>query len=899
MMKRRLRMSHKIFPQYTTEYISNTMSLRKPQEKSLKILQQIMDHVELGKTGSYEKLLEHVNEMYPTCTDFEREFPSIAFVLATGVGKTRLMGAFITYLYTQHGIKNFFVVAPGTTVCDKLKKDLGDSSNPKYVFKGIGCFSNPPIVISDKEYEEHPVSLFQSDLNIYVFNIDKFNKENANMKRINEILGGSFFKRLSEFDDLVLIMDESHHYRAEKGTKALNELNPLIGLELTATPLVKSGSKQIPFKNVVYEYPLSKAIEDGYTRTPFAVTRADVAFYNFGEEQLDKLMLNDGILCHENAKRKLEIYAMKHDVRKVKPFMLVVCQNTDHAARVENYIKSKEFCNGKYENKTITIHSKLRGSESEFNTKMLLDVERDDNPVEIVIHVNMLKEGWDVNNLYTIVPLRTAASKIMREQMVGRGLRLPYGERTKDRDVDAVMLTAHDKFNDILEEAQKGDSIFKAGNLIRVEELPQEELVYTQIALELYKDREIEEAYEQTGIERTDKTTELFEKAVSIISDEIVQEIEASKIKKVDQEQKKKIVNKVAEKLKQNEDLGEIFKQNENPFYEWIKIKIDKTHREVIEKYIPIPKIKVTDAGVEQYNFIDFDMDFTEFAYVPTANDILIQNLEDMGDRERIKGTVIDFEGYNPKKILLAQLRQKAEIDYEKCSKLLHKLISQTCSHLQSLYGIDGMQNIVMMYKKDISRKVYEQMMRHFYITNGFLQEEVIGMRDYNYSQTYSAKKRWNLYEKYVGNIRSAVFDGIKKGVFREVQFDSYPELELARILERDNDVKNWLRPSSREFNITYNHGHKYEPDFVVEVEDQIYLIEVKGEDRIDKADVLAKKDRALHYCKVVSEWGRANGYKEWSYVFIPSKQITENSTMEGLAKRFIVYEETELWETN
>lgn len=65
-----------------------------------------------------------------------------------------------------------------------------------------------------------------------------------------------------------------------------------------------------------------------------------------------------------------------------------------------------------------------------------------ENPVEIVIHVNMLKEGWDVNNLYTIVPLRTAASKILREQMVGRGLRLPYGERTGDRDVDAVMLTA-------------------------------------------------------------------------------------------------------------------------------------------------------------------------------------------------------------------------------------------------------------------------------------------------------------------------------------------------------------------------------------------------------------------------------------------------------------------------
>ena len=54
------------------------------------------------------------------------------------------------------------------------------------------------------------------------------------------------------------------------------------------------------------------------------------------------------------------------------------------------------------------------GYETEANTRLLLDVENPENPVEIVIHVNMLKEGWDVNNLYTIVPLRTAASKILR-----------------------------------------------------------------------------------------------------------------------------------------------------------------------------------------------------------------------------------------------------------------------------------------------------------------------------------------------------------------------------------------------------------------------------------------------------------------------------------------------------
>lgn len=889
-------MSNVLFPQYTTEYISKTMSLRKPQEVSLQILDNIANHVSLNKGTDLKKALDKIHELYPICTDFERDFLSLSFALATGVGKTRLMGAFITYLYTQHGIKNFFVVAPGTTVCDKLKRDLGDGSNPKYVFKGIGCFGNLPIVISDDEYAEHPISLFHQDINIYVFNIDKFNKENANMKRINEYLGESFFKMLTELNDLVLIMDESHHYRAEKGANALNELKPILGLELTATPFVKAGSEQIKFKNVVYEYPLSKAIEDGYTRTPYAMTRSDVKFYNFGDESIDKLMLSDGILFHEKAKRKLEVYANEHGVRKVKPFMLVVCQNTEHAKWVEQYVKSKEFCDGRYENRTITVHSKLKGSESEANTKLLLDVERADNPIEIVIHVNMLKEGWDVNNLYTIVPLRTAASKILREQMVGRGLRLPYGKRTGDKEIDAVMLTAHDKFDELIQEAQKGDSIFKAGNIIKAEEIVQEEIVYTQMALETDKNEEVEDAYEKTGLVRDEKTTKLFEQAVSTISEEIVREIETNKDTSFNEHQKKKVVEKVVDKLKENEDLGEIYKKNEDPLYEWIERKAEKAHKAVVEKFIPIPHIKVTDEGVEEYNFLDFELDMAEFSFMPISNDILIQSLEDLSDRERIKGNAINFDGYNPKKILLDLLREKPEIDYEKCADLLYKLIDRVCTYFEEKYGNIGTKNIVMMYKRDIAKKIYEQMMRHFYITNGFLKEEVINTREYNYSQSYNAEKRLNLFATYAGNIRSIVFDGIKRGVFQEAKFDSGPELQLARVLEREKEyVKNWLRPSSKEFNLTYNHGHKYEPDFVVEVDEHIFLVEVKGEDKIDEADVLAKKDRALKYCKVVSEWGRANGYKEWDYVFIPSKQITESSTFEMLAKRFTVKEGTDV----
>ena len=872
------------FPQYTTDYISGVMSLRKPQTQSLKILEEIVNTVQLRKGMNLKAALGAVHAMYPICSDFERDFMSLTFALATGVGKTRLMGAFIAYLYTQHNIRNFFVVAPNTTIYEKLKKDLSDSNSEKYVFRGLGCFVTAPQIITDDDYREKRISMFESDVRIFVYNIDKFNKEGANMKKVNELIGNSFYQYLSELPDLVLIMDESHHYRAEKGAQALNELHPLLGLELTATPLVTQGSKQIPFKNVVYEYPLSKAIEDGYTRTPYAVTRSDIDFYNFGDEQLDKMMLLDGIACHENTKRKLEVYAANHGKRLVKPFMLVVCKDTDHAAWVEKFVKSDEFRGGAYRNKTIIVHSKQKGSETEANTRLLLDVENPENPVEIVIHVNMLKEGWDVKNLYTIVPLRTAASKILREQMVGRGLRLPYGERTGDKEVDAVMLTAHDKFNDILAEAQKGDSIFKAGNIIKAEEIVPEQVAYTQLAIETEPETNLQKAYEHTQLQKTAETDALLKKAAEIISTEVTQHIQHTPATPVQAQQ---IVETVKQKVSEDKDLGDVFKENENPLAAWMLYQTEETHRAAVSKFIPIPRIKVTDTGVEEYVFVDFDLDMTEFTHVPIKNELLVQNLEDMQDRQRIKGDAIDFDGYNPKKVILEQLRKKPEIDYEKCSKLLFKLITQVCDHYESRYGTNGMQNIIMMYKRDIGNKIYKQMLQHFYCENGFLQEEVVGTRDYNLQQSYSYIERVNLFSAYTEKIQSVLFDGIKKGVFSAAKFDSHPEMLLARVLETDADVLNWLRPAPQEFNITYNHGHNYEPDFVVETEGVIYLVEVKGEDKLNDPDVIAKKKRGVQYCEVASRWGKANGYKEWRYLFIPSKQVMPNSSFMQLAGRF------------
>lgn len=886
------------FSLYTTEYISGVMSLRKPQKKSLEILDKIVNNVNLKKGMNLQSALDTVKGFCPTCADFERDFMSLTFALATGVGKTRLMGAFIAYLYTQHNIKNFFVVAPNTTIYKKLCRDLNDTNNEKYVFRGLSCFANAPRVITGEDYLDKTISFLQSEVSIFVFNIGKFDKDNANMKNINEYYGKSFFETLANLPDLVLIMDESHHYHGEKGEQALNELHPLLGLELTATPLMvkKSKGNQIPFKNVVYEYPLSQAIADGYTRTPFAVTRSDVDFYNFGDEQIDRLMLQDGIICHERIKQKLQVYAANNGKKAVKPFVLVVCKNTAHAKWVEEYVKSDAFCNGAYKNKVVVVHSKQGAAESDANTQMLLEVEKPDNIVEIVIHVDKLKEGWDVNNLYTIIPLRTAASKILREQMVGRGLRLPYGERTGDKDIDSVMLTAHDKFKDILEEAQKGDSIFKAGNVIKVEEIEPEEVSDPQLALEEWNEEPddiLASAYKATGVDRSEQSDTAFQAIQEAVKKEVYQTIQSTPTHTVMPSAVKKIAKKVVSTVTENADLAQVFHENSIPaIVRWAEEHIEKVHRAAEKKFIPIPQIRITDAGAEEYVFMDFDVDLSNFNHEPLTNEMLIQNLEDQSDQERVRTNAIDFDGYEPKRVILGELRKKPEIDYNKCKSLLFKLITQVTDNYERCYGMNGMQNIVMMNKRDIDEKIYKQMMQHFYCDGGLIQEEVVGARKYNLPTNFSYRTTVHLYDKFEGNIRSVRFIGIKKGVFEEVNFDSDEgELSFARIVERDEDVLNWLRPSPKEFNITYNHGKNYEPDFVVETEDTIYLVEVKAEKDLNDPDVIAKKKRGILYCETVTHWSEANGYKPWKYLFIPANQIYTNSTFMMIAKKFTVTE--------
>ena len=134
------------------------------------------------------------------------------------------------------------------------------------------------------------------------------------------------------------------------------------------------------------------------------------------------------------------------------------------------------------------------------------------------------------------------------------------------------------------------------------------------------------------------------------------------------------------------------------------------------------------------------------------------------------------------------------------------------------------------------------------------------GNRDYNLPVVYPK----SVIPKYV-------YLGFKKSYYTKYKFDSSTELDFSFILEKSDEVLKWLRPVPNQFNIYWNNGAKgYEPDFIVETADAIYMCETKAEYQMNNADVLAKGESAKEFCRRASEFTQANGGKPWRYVIIP-----------------------------
>ena len=888
--------------------IKNRLSLRPPQADSLNILAELADKLTLKKhtpnpsqEGNFLKeQIEIVKSTYPTCTDFERSFPSICFALATGVGKTRLMGAFVSYLYLSKGIRNFFVLAPNLTIYNKLIEDFSNTTHPKYVFQGIGEFvHNNPVIITGDNYNSIGNLYKKQEIRINVFNISKISSEMRGgklprIKRLSEYLGESYFNYLSNLDDLVLLMDESHHYRADRGMEVINELNPVLGLELTATPQVERSGGAIKFKNVVYEYSLSKAIQDGFVKEPAVATRKDFDPSQYTLEDLDRIKLEDGIRIHEDTKVALDIFARDNKMPIVKPFVLVVAKDTDHARKLRELITSSAFFEGRYADKVMEIHSNQTGEEKDENIAQLLSLENSDNKIEIVIHVNMLKEGWDVTNLYTIIPLRTAASTTLREQTIGRGLRLPYGKRTGNDKADKLTIVAHDKFQEIIDEANKPDSIIRKENIITIDEqdLSQPKEVITAVSI---VEKKIEER--QKAIDAIVEPEEKQEAQIKLDIKKEVIEIASSlnavvkSVKELTSEEIQKIaITNYIEKLERASQPDLFKEQKVKEFKEQYETIIKD---DFIQNIIEIPRITVQQSGEVKSGFKVFDLDTKNLNYQPVSEEILVKKLREQENSIDIvigKGRIV-FD--TPERIIVNELINYPEVDYDEQADLLFKLVKQAVEKFRSYLNEDDLMNVVQCHKKEISGYIHSQLMEHFYCESPSFEKPIVKpftkIEEHNFSKyTKDSIHHFTDTISPTSAIPSKVFSGFRKACHNLYKFDSKTEKDFAIILENDKSVLKWLRPAQNQFHVYWKHNSKrYSPDFVVETADMIYMVETKKEGDIESSDVQEKTQAALEYCKSATDFTTQNSGKPWKYVLIPHNAVLANMSFEYLVKAY------------
>jgi type III restriction enzyme len=891
-----------------TNTISSRLSLRSPQRESLEILADICEQIDFTKDNDTAEALRIIKNAYPNVTDFERDFPSLCFALATGVGKTRLMGAFIAYLNQAKGIKHFFVLAPNLTIYNKLIKDF-QPNYEKYVLKGIDTFTQePPEIITGDNYESgrgiRAADLFgETGVHINIFNISKINSEvrggkAPRIKRLSEYIGESYFNYLAGLKDLVLIMDESHRYRGSAGINAINELNPILGLELTATPQIEKGVNTTPFKNIIYSYPLSKALDDGFVKEPTVATRENFNPANYSSEELEKIKLEDGVRIHESTKVDLETYSKQNDLQMVKPFMLIVARDTVHAETLMQKIKADDFFGGHYKNKVITVHSNQRGEESDETVQRLLAIENPKEETEIVVHVNMLKEGWDVTNLYTIVPLRAANSKTLVEQSIGRGLRLPFGKRTGEKAVDRLTIVAHDKFQEIVDEANKPDSVLKVipvyiGKDIDIAE-KRTVTVAPSLVTALFGEQPTATQEENNESLQPVQQKIVFEKQIdreiAQTTLEVIQKFE--RLKSSEELKTPEIQAQIVQAVKQNSPVpvqasfDEII---EPPDYQKI---VETVTNKFVEMTIDIPKIVIVPKGESVWFYKDFDLDTRNINLQPIAHNILLQSLQ-TNKQERLANLQNGQKELVIENYLVKKLIDFDDISYDDHSDLLYKLSGRLISHLRTYMPDETAVCDTVQFEADrISKMIYAQMQSHqsqnvteyeATVTKGFTT-----LRNNTYAvQASEILRDFRTPVVNKQDIRKMHFGGFEKCLYPVQKFESDTERRFAMILEQETDVRKWFKPMIGQFKIFYQNDAQYLPDFVVETADLKLLCEIKKASDIEDATVSAKSNAAKRWCEYASNHEQKINGKNWGYVLIPHDEVLLNQSLQGLISRF------------
>jgi type III restriction enzyme len=374
------------------------------------------------------------------------DFARYCIKMATGSGKTMVMSMaivwqFSNYLRGEEGFaNNFLILAPNVIVFERLKID----------FESGKTFNSLPIIPKHirwlwemEYYMRGDTERTHSAGAIYLTNIQQFyergNKNSdAEVDIMTAMLGTpppntkteitDFDERIIKRDGLLMVLnDEAHHTHDEesewnKFIRRLHTQKPVAAqLDFSATPRYSKGSL---FAWTIFDYPLKQAILDQIVKRPIkGISKIEEAKSDIATTRY-KGFLTAGV-------ERWKEYNEQLSPLKKKPILFVMMNNTDEADDVGDWLRTKfpTIFGGE---KTLIIHTDKSGEVSKADLdiarKLAREVDSDKNPVNAIVSVLMLREGWDVQNVTVVVGLRpyTAKANILPEQTIGRGLRLMF-----------------------------------------------------------------------------------------------------------------------------------------------------------------------------------------------------------------------------------------------------------------------------------------------------------------------------------------------------------------------------------------------------------------------------------------------------------------------------------------
>lgn len=461
---------------YTDHIINNNIfKYHKAQQESIETLIYVY---EVEKIRSRKQLLE--KHVLQTSQELRLppydEFSRFCIKMATGSGKTKVMALAIAWQYfnaikeDEDGFaKTFLVLAPNVIVFERLKSDFESGR----IFKTDPIFPRHYDLFWDFDfYMRGEGERANSKGALYLTNIQQFYERDTISKSeepeiMTAILGGKPEKKnleITDFGDriakrkglLMVVNDEAHHTHDEDNEwnaviKRLHEKKNLsLQLDLSATPRYSKGSL---FAWTIFDYPLKQAIIDGIVKRPIKgiskiqeakSSHASVRYIGF---------LTAGV------NRWKEYYQQLYPLNK-KPILFLMLNNTSEADDVSHWLQTKypEDFGG---DKTLVIHTDNTGEVSkkdlDIARKLARDVDHNKSPINAIVSVLMLREGWDVQNVTVVVGLRPYSSKanILPEQTIGRGLRLMFGYNSFSSYQERVDIIGNGAFLEFVEDLEK------------------------------------------------------------------------------------------------------------------------------------------------------------------------------------------------------------------------------------------------------------------------------------------------------------------------------------------------------------------------------------------------------------------------------------------------------------